>query len=1005
MKNSNEFKVQKYLFAWLRNVLPILIFTFLCTSVTGQDTMVSGSVTDESGTPLPGANIVEKGTTNGVTADFDGNFSINASNDKATLIVSYIGFTTKEIAVNGQSFLSLILSESAAGLDEVVVIGYGSIKKKDLTGSVASIRSEDINSVPTGPLARSIQGRASGVQVQQNSGAPGSGMQIRIRGTNSISGSNEPLWIIDGFPGDQNAINANDIESMEILKDASATAIYGSRGANGVIIITTKSGKTGKTKVSYESSFGLQKVRNKLDLLNPQEYMRFVNIQQVNDLGEAFFTEEQINIAGTGTDWQDSFYNLAPVKNKTISVSGGSDKTKFTLSYGRFDQEGTIGNNKFLRNTLRAKINHDISDKLSVQLNTSYSETKNENEYASAGFRGNSVISAIFGAPPTLSPYDENGEYRELRYSYPFMSDGLLNPEAYIQEVSSISQTRNNTINLGVDYKPIKQLSINLSGNYINVDGRSDSYRTLNYPGSQGNGGIGISNVKTIASNNIVTYTNTLDSSHTFSVTGGVTYEESLSTGVGISGSGFLSDATENYAIGAANVVGVPSSSYTKWQLLSYLGRLNYSFDNKYYVTASFRSDGSSRYSEGNKWGYFPSAAVAYRISEENFMKNLPFISNLKLRAGYGETGSTAIAPYTTLNMLFTGKAIFGDSDFTTYEPTDRLPNSLRWESTQQTNVGMDISLFDGKIDLVADYYIKNTKDLLNSVQLPRSLGYSYTIQNIGEVQNKGLEFQLDAEILDRELKWNISSNISFNENKVVELYDDQDILAPGLNITVIIDYLNLIREGQPMNVFYGYQSDGYDENGNYKYIDIDQSGDITSDDRTYIGNPNPDFVYGFSSNLSWKNFDFDFFLQGSHGNDIYALGMAAQTIDFGMGLNTLKDVLYDHWTPENTNAQYPKISTATTPKISDSYVFDGSYLRLKNIQLGYNIPVEKLGIPLLQRGKVYISGQNLLTITKYPWQDPEINSFGGASSLRQGIDHYSYPVAKTFTFGFKLDF
>ncbi|WP_276169049.1 SusC/RagA family TonB-linked outer membrane protein [Zobellia alginiliquefaciens] len=988
-----------------RSLSLFILLNFLFISQVFAQNTASGTVSEENGTPLPGANIVEKGTTNGVTADFDGNFTIKVSSSNSTLIVSYIGYTTKEVIMNGQFAHKVILEQSAAGLDEVVVIGYGSIKKKDLTGSVASIDSEDIKSVPTGTLARSIQGRASGVQVQQNSGSPGSGIQIRIRGTNSISGSNEPLWIIDGFPGDQNTINPNDIESMEILKDASATAIYGSRGANGVIIITTKSGKLGKTKVSFESSYGLQKVRNKLDLLNGKEYMEFINIQQVNDLGQAFFTEEEINNVGNETDWQDAYYNLAPVRNKAITVSGGSEKTQFSVSYGHFDQEGVIGNNNFDRHTLRAKINHDISDKLSLKYNMNFSETKNENEYASAGFRGNSVISAILGAPPTLSPYDENGEYRELRYSYPFMSDGLLNPEAYIQENSSVQKTRNTTIGLGLEYKLNSDLIVNLSGNYINIDGRSDSYRTLEYPGSQGNGAISTSNNRTIASNNIITYNKTLGTSHNISLTGGVTYEESLSTGIGISGSGFLSDATENYGIGAANVVGNPGSSYTKWQLLSYLGRLNYSYDDKYYVTASFRSDGSSRYSEGNKWGYFPSAALAYRISEENFMEDISFINNLKLRAGYGETGSTAISPYTTLNMLFTGKATFGDDSYTTYEPSDRFPGPLRWETTQQTDVGVDLSLFDGKINFVADYYVKNTNDLLNSVQLPRSLGYSYTIQNIGKVQNKGWEFQLDAKLLDGDVKWNVSSNISFNKNEVIELYDNQDILAPNINITVLIDYLNLIREGQPMNVFYGYQSDGYDENGNFKYVDLDQSGDITSEDRTYIGNPNPDFIYGFNSNLSWKNFDFDIFFQGSQGNDIYALGMVAQTIDFGMGLNTLKDVLYNHWTPENPNSQYPKISTSTTPKISDSYVFDGSYLRLKNIQLGYNIPVEKLRIPLLQKGKVYISGQNLLTFTKYPWQDPEINSFGGASSLRQGIDQYSYPVAKTFTFGVKLDF
>jgi TonB-linked SusC/RagA family outer membrane protein len=970
-----------------------------------QQKPISGKVTDSSGAPLPGVTVVVKGTTTGTITGFDGNYTLGNVPADATLVFSFVGMKTQEISVVGKTSINVAMTEETVGIEEVVAIGYGTVKKSDLTGSVTSVSSDDIRSTPTALLSRAIQGRAAGVQVLQNSGAPGSGMQVRIRGTNSISGSNEPLWIIDGFPGNPDAINSSDIESMEILKDASATAIYGSRGANGVIIITTKSGKSGETIVSYDASFGLQTIRKKLDLLNAKEYMEYNNIQQLNDLGKEYFSQEEINNAGEGTDWQDLFYKPAFVQDQTIAVNGGNEKTQFSMSAGLFGQDGIIPSSYYKRKTLRAKFNHNISKKLSVLYNMTISDIEEKNEYSSGGFRGGSLLSAIIGAPPSSSPYEEDGTYRILRYAYPFISDGLVNPEAYVNEKYSISKANRALAILGLTYKPIKDLSIDISGNYSTVDSRSDSYQTLEYPSSTGVGSISTSKTTQIVSNNVITYSKILNEIHNISLTGGATYEQALTKGIGISGSGFLSDATQNYDIGSAAVVGSPSSSYTKWQLLSFLGRLNYSYKGKYYATLSFRADGSSRYSEGDKWGYFPSGALAYRISEENFMKSLPFISDLKLRVGYGETGSTAINPYTTLNMLGTNKAVFNDALYTSFDPSSRFPGPLRWESTAQTDIGMDLSLFDQKIRFTADYYIKNTTGLLNSVQLPRSLGYTNTIQNIGKMQNKGFEFQLDANIFDGEFKWDIASNISFNKNKVVELYDGQDIRANNINITVIIDYLNLVREGQPMNVFYGYKEDGYTETGAPKYADLNEDGNITVADRTYIGNPNPDFIYGFNSYMKWKNFEFNFFIQGTQGNDIYSISMAAQTIDYGMGLNTLREALYDSWTPLNPDAKYPKISTSSKVKISDRFVYDGSYVRLKNVQLAYNIPVNKLGIQFFKKGQVYVSGQNLLTITNYPWQDPEINSYGGGASLQQGIDHYSYPVSKSFTFGVKLDF
>ena len=439
--------------------------------------------------------------------------------------------------------------------------------------------------------------------------------------------------------------------------------------------------------------------------------------------------------------------------------------------------------------------------------------------------------------------------------------------------------------------------------------------------------------------------------------------------------------------------------------MLSYLGRLNYSFKNRYLFTFSFRADRSSRYSDGNKWGYFPSGAFAWRISDEDFMDDIELISNLKLRAGYGETGSTAINPYATLSMLSTGKTVFNNDSYTYFAPSSTYPGDLSWETTSQTDVGLDIGFWRNRINLTADYYVKNTRDLLNSVQLPRSSGYNSTIRNIGKIQNKGLDLQIDANILNKTLKWDVSANISFNKNEVVKLYEGQDITGDTYNLIILSDYVNLIREGEPIGVFYGYEEDGYDEKGFIKYKDNLADGSITAADKAIIGDPNPDFIYGFNSVLSYKNFDFSFFIQGTKGNDIFSLTMPKTQYYFGVGSNTLKEVLYDNWSQETPNAQYPKISKSTTIRMSDRFIYDGSYMRLKDIQLAYNIPSNILSTAWIQSAQIYVSGQNLLTITDYPLFDPEVNKYGGDSSLNQGIDYDSYPSIKGFTVGVKLSF
>lgn len=559
--------------------------------------------------------------------------------------------------------------------------------------------------------------------------------------------------------------------------------------------------------------------------------------------------------------------------------------------------------------------------------------------------------------------------------------------------------------NLALTYKPIKDLSVKISGNVTNTDSRSDGYTTTKYPDSSGSASISNTNTLHLNSDNIISYNTRINDDHSFSATGAFTYEKYSYNTASVSGTGFLSDVPQTYDIGSASNINTPASNYYDWTLLSYLGRVNYSYKDKYLFTASLRADGSSRYSEGNKWGYFPSGAFAWRVSDEEFMKDIKFISSLKMRLGFGVTGSTAINPYYTLDMLTSGKTVFGDADYTYYAPGTRLPGGLKWETTGQKDIGIDLGILDNKIKITADYYVKNTRDLLNTVQLPSSLGYTTTVQNIGQIQNRGFEFQVNANLLNNAFKWDISANIAFNRNEVKKLYNGQDIDGSTYGLTIVQDHPNLIREGKPLSVFYGYQVSGYDENGAFTYKDNDGVDGITENDKTFIGDPNPDFIYGLTSNMSWKNFSLSMFFQGSQGNDIYSFSMMCQTLDYGYGLNTLREVLNSHWTPETPNAKYPYISKSTSTLMSDRFVYDGSYVKLKNIELAYNLPVKRFGLKWLQKGQIYVSGQNLLTITKYPWWDPEVNSSGGDASVNQGIDLYTYPTTKGFTFGARLTF
>ncbi|WP_229214958.1 TonB-dependent receptor [Dyadobacter bucti] len=971
-------------------------------------TEVRGKVSDESGGGLPGVSIVLKGTQRGTTTSTDGTFTLEIEEKDAVLIFSFVGYLSKEVTVGALTTLDVTLSVDNKALEEIVVVGYGTVKKSDLTGSVSQVKAKELNSYPSTNVLQALSGRSAGVQVVQNTGAPGAPVSVRVRGTNSIQGSNEPLYVVDGFPlsgSNPTVLNNADIENIEILKDASATAIYGSRGANGVVLITTKRGKAGKTSVDFETSYSTQSLRKRLDMMNATEYATFYNEQAANDKMKPYFTQQQVDGFGPGFDWQDFVFRKAPMKTTSLNVSGGSEKTQFSLSGSTFNQDGIIRGSDYNRYSLRANVSHAISSKLSVNFAGTLTRVKSNAQNSQGGNRGGSLIAGAISAPPILTPYNEDGTYRVFGTAYSFINAQLINPINFLNEQRS--QTRGNRVltNAALIYTPVPGLTVKFSGGIENSDDRTDSYTTNNFVNSQGSASVSTSQFTSLLSENTISYNKTFLQKHSVSAVAGFTYQDFVNTGLSGSGVGFLSNTSQTYDLAAANTPGIPSSFYTKSSLLSYLGRVNYAFDSKYLATASFRVDGSSKYSEGNKWGYFPSAALAWRISNEAFLKNNTFISDLKLRLSWGLTGSQAINAYATLNQLISGKTVFDDALFTTYAPGTVLPGNLKWETTEQKDIGIDFGIIRNRLVLTADYYIKNTRDLLNTVQLPSSLGFINTIQNIGEVRNKGFELGVNAVVTNGAFKWDINTNISLNRNKVIKLYGGQDILGGFVDINTITDTRNILREGQPMGRFWGYVEEGYDENGKIRYVDQNNDGTITVLDKTYIGDPNPNFIYGFNSNMSYKNFELTVFLQGTQGNDIFNTSSINNTVDYANGLNMPREVFLNHWTPSNTDAKYPALSTTTRINVSDRFVENGSYMRLKNIQLAYNFPTQKWGVSWVQGIQLYASGQNLLTLTKYSWWDPEVNSNGGANSTAQGFDQFSYPTSKVVTFGVRARF
>ncbi|HEV7333888.1 MAG TPA: TonB-dependent receptor [Flavisolibacter sp.] len=986
---------------------------------------IRGKVVDKENNPLQGVTVLVAGSKNGTSTKSDGTFTLTVpDNNSIVLEFSSVGFQTKRVSVSNGSQVLVTLEEDVAGLNNVVVIGYGTVRKSDVTGSVGSVSRKELNAYPVTDAVMGIQGKTTGVRVIQNSGAPGAPVTVRIRGGNSLLGSNEPLYVVDGFAltSSPNLINPNDIESIEVLKDASATAIYGSRGANGVVMITTKKGRAGRAEVTFDSYYAVQQVGKTIELMNPREFAELANERAANDGFPAYFTPEQVASFGDGTNWQDELFRRAPMQNHSVTATGGNESTQYSIGGNYLNQVGVIDGSGVKRQSLRANINQRISSKIGLTFNATFTNS-DLSQIDVNGQKGGTVLSAVLVAPPTVSPYNASGGFSPVRI-YPFSPNELRNPLAMAREKKQKANTKYVLAGTAVTYEPVKSLFLRSSFGVESNASREDIYSSRlldNTPTGQAN--ISQLDWTNILNENTVTYSKQVNQIHNFTVLGGFTYQQFSARNFGTGNvTGFPVDQLQTNNLASGSVPGTPLSGSSKWALVSYLGRVNYSLKNTYLLTASVRADGSSRFAEGNKWGYFPSAAFAWRAINEDFMKNLRSISDLKFRVSWGLTGSTAVDPYQTLNSLASYRAAFNDQLYIGYAPNaSNLANpDLKWETTSQFDVGVDLGIIGNRVYLTFDYYHKKTSDLLANSPLPTSSGFTTVVKNIGKIQNKGIELGLNAKVLDKALRWDVNLNFSRNRSKVLQLSGGSDVFGSAIPQPLAVP-VNLVRVGQPVGVFYGYLEDGLDANGAIKYKDLDGDGRITSTDRTIIGDPNPDFFYNLGSSLGFKNFELNVLFQGVEGADIFNVNATAVGNSFYFGENQLKEVYYNHWSPAkpDPNAKYPKISAKTVFRESDRFVEDGSFVRLKNIQLAYNLPVRNFKTKWIKGVQVYVSGQNLWTSTKYSWYDPEVNTRGTAianqgntnsqtvlptgSSISNGIDNAGYPNTKMYTFGARL--
>lgn len=1016
---------------------------------------ISGTVKDEKGLPLPGASVKVKGSTVATSTNVNGEFRLRGISDDAVLVVSYLGFTTREIAVEGRTVIDVKLAEELKDMSEVVVVGYGTIKKSDVTGSIGQVKMSDIQKAPIISFEEALAGRVAGVKVSSADGQPGADINVVIRGTNSVTQDNSPLYVIDGFPiegADNYALNPAEIESIEVLKDASATAIYGARGANGVIMVTTKKGKAGDPVVNFNTYFGSMQNKRKMELFNGYDFVKYqIERDSVNANAtylingktlETFRNEESI-------DLQDEIFHNSPFQNNYVSVSGGKGGTLYSISGSMLHQDGLIKNSGYNRYQGRVNINQTVNSKLKVGLNTNYSSTNKFGITPSAqetGFFYGNLMYSVWAYRPVsgklvIDPLDDQDD--------DFLSLQGFNPIRTVENELRRTTADLLTSNAYGEYAFGKYLKLRVTGGltktkskrdvFNNSQTRSGSPLTTTGKNLGVNGSVTYNESNSFLNENTLTFNKVYNKFHTVNILSGFTLQK---TTFSVYGAG--ANQIPNEALGLAGIdEGQPvsiNSSNSIYTLASFLGRVNYSYRSKYLLTGSLRADGSSKFAPENRWSYFPSGAIAWKINQEDFMKPLRFISDAKIRASYGATGNNRVQDFAYLSRISLPSNIGYSYNNTPVKAAilSELGNvNLKWETTRQADAGLDLGFFNQRITFTADVYRKTTSDLLLNAKVPISLGFVDAVKNIGKVQNQGLELTLNTvNLKNSSFSWNSNFNISFNRNKVLALAENQSTLftVTNWNIDLRSVPLYIAEVNQPIARFYGYiwegnyQYDDFDETapgvytlksteasynanraltqpGDIKYKDINSDGVVNSDDRTIIGNPNPKFTGGFSNDLTYKNFDLNLFFEFSVGNEV----MNANRIIFeggGRVNQNMYSTYLNRWTPENQNNDYYRTNGRGPANFgySTRVVEDASYLRLKTLSLGYNIPSKVIDRLKLKTFRVYTSAQNVLTFTKYQGFDPEVSAFG-SSALQPGFDYSVYPRARVITFGANISF
>ncbi|WP_346318032.1 TonB-dependent receptor [Chitinophaga sp. YIM B06452] len=987
-------------------------------TVAPADVVVKGKVTDDKGQPLPGVTIQVKGTARGVTTNANGEYSIEVPGPDAVLIVSSIGYDRREVPVGGNTELNIDLKVSASRITELVVVGYGEQKRGSLTSAISSLTAKDFEAQPVNRIDQVLQGRVTGVQVTNSAGSPGGAVRIRIRGANSINGDNGPIYVVDGFVGAELfSINPDDIESIQVLKDAAATAIYGSRGSNGVILVTTKKGSKGGLKVNFTTRLSTSQVIKKMDLLNAEEFATTVN-ERATALGTAKpFTDEQIDgfRKNGGTNWQDEIFRNALGQEYQLSLSNGNDKSGYFISGDYLNQDGVINNSSYRRYTLRSNINSKLTNKVSTFLNItgSYSTAQNVDIPADGP---HSPLAQAATWSPTVPVRKADGTYTTTDP----VGSVFFNPVALTTEqISARERMLANAIG-GFKFDDIAlpglSLSLQYGANYL-------EYQDKSFAGKVINSGTATASLRTnkeikLQSTNMLNYRRTFND-HSIDATAVLEYQQIVYSymSAGASNLTYESFHWNNLTQGTA---GSPGSGYSKSSIFSLVGRVNYGYKDRYLLSAAVRRDGSSKFLGGNKYSYFPSFSAGWIISQEPFMKDQELFSNLKLRGSWGFTGNDGVGPYSTFSAYSNRNASFTNSTFQNGLILGVIGNpDLKWETTEQQNAGIDASLLNGRVNISADYFVKNTRDLLLNENLPIYLGGNVITRNVGSVQNKGWEFSVEGDVVNRgAVTWNTAVNVSFVKNNVRSTGSKSIIFDPnnrkiGGGMSPQSEFV--VMAGQPLGAIWGLQYLGTwkpgeeaaaakfgAKPGDSRYLDLKEDGVIDAGDYAVIGTGIPRTSLGWTNTINYKTFSLNIFFQGMFGFDKLNYNNAAAMYLGGDARQaTLRDILDRYIPGKNETSDIPAFSS-TNKNFTQSTRFleKADFLRLKNVSLSYTLPR-----PILRHVglKVFVSATNILTFTDYSGIDPEASSSSG--DFRQGIDYGSYPNAKTITGGLTLNF